>query len=251
MKYFFSFPEVSCWVPSFFSYSNTMFASFQCSGNQTRKYKISNDSNALPKPDETMNHWSGFVRMEAVNLQKLLFGEAMLVCVVYCAVRWLIVAGHFGTQTNSSLHTSYIKVPIYIILQTIACIAWVAFAMSTTSEEEVVNADANFMCGFKRLRFGGLKRYTVPCVERGEELLRVALRVNFGLCVVVAVTKFTHLVMILIVQPLLVMKSMATHLADKNIHIIQFIFSDLYFSMLARGQGRVSSEEREKAEPEM
>ena len=197
-----------------------------------------------------MNHWSGFVRMEAVNLQKLLFGEAMLVGVVYCAVRWLIVAGHFGTQTNSSLHPSYIKVPIYIILQTIACIAWVAFAMSTISEEEVVNADANFICQFEVLKLGKLYSYRLQCVERGEELLRVALRVNFGLCVVVTVTKFTHLVMILIIQPLLVMKSMATHLAEKNIHIIQFIFSDLYFSMLAQGQGRVSLEEREKAEPE-
>ena len=227
-----------------------MHVSLLCSGNQTRKYKIPNDTIALRKPDETMNHWSGFVRTESVNLQKLLFGEAMLVSITYCAVRWLILVGYRDTQTNSNLHPSYIKVPIYILLQTIACIAWVAFAMSTTSEEEVANADANFMCGFKKLRLGNLQRYKVPCVERGEELLRVALRVNFGLCVVVAVTKFTHLVMILIIQPLLVMKSMATHLADKNIHIIQFIFSDLYFSMLARGQGRVSLEEREKAEPE-
>ena len=196
-----------------------------------------------------MNHWSGFVRMEAVNLQKLLFGEAMLVGVVYCAVRWLIVAGHFGTQTNSNLHTSYIKVPIYIILQTIACIAWIAFAMSTTSDEELSEANAHFMCDFEVIRLGNNRRNTLQCVERGEELLRVALRVNFGLCVVVAVIKFTHLVMILIIEPLLVMRSMATTLAEKNVHILQFVFSDLYFSMLAQGQGRVSSEDREKAEP--
>ena len=203
----------------------------------------------MPKPNETINHWSGFVRMESVNLQKLLFGEAILVSITYCAARWLIVAGYLDTQTNSNLHTSYIKVPIYIILQTIACIAWIAFGLSTTSDEKVVNADANFMCEFVVLRLGNLHRFRVQCMERGEELLRVALRANFGLCVVVAVTKFTHLVMILIVQPLLVMKSMATTLAEKNVHVLQFVFSDLYFSMLAQGQGRFSSEDREKAEP--
>ena len=247
---FCSFPEVSCTVPAEFEGSHAMFASVLCSGNQTRKYKIPNGNTALPKPDETMNKWSGFIRMESVNLQKLLFGEAILVGVVYCAVRWLIVAGHFGTQTNLSLHTSYIKVPIYIILQTIACIAWIAFAMSTTSEEEVANADANFLCDFEVMRLSNLHSYTVQCAERGEKILRFALRVNFGLCVVVTVTKFTHLMMIFIIQPLLVMKSMATNLAEKNVPIIQFIFSDLYFSMLVRGQGRVSLEEREKAKPE-
>ena len=94
----------------------------------------------MPKPNETINHWSGFVRMESVNLQKLLFGEAILVSITYCAARWLIVAGYLDTQSNSNLHTSYIKVPIYIILQTIACIAWIAFGLSTTSDEKVVNA---------------------------------------------------------------------------------------------------------------
>ena len=250
---FFTFSEVSCWVPPHFANSNGKHASLMCSGNQTRKLKMPNESMPLPEPDsnETRIDWSGFVRMESVNLQKLLFSEAMLVGVVYCAVRWLTVAGHWDAQTNSNLHTSYIKVPIYIILQTIACIAWIAFAINTTSHEEIVEADANFLCHLSIIIFGNPHRYTVQCVERGEELLRVALQVNFRLCVLVAVTKFSHLVMVFILEPLLVIKSMASTLAEKNINVFQFIFSDLYFSMLARGISRASTKEGKKSQPEM
>ena len=213
-------------------------------------------TNRERQENETLEEWTGVVRVKSSHLQKLLLGELILVGVVYCVIRWLMVAGTIDAKFPAKLHRSHIKVPLYLIVQLIASVCWMFFAINTTSDHDWSGSDATFSCTFPIRLYGNHQDYTVQCREVGEEVLRVALRGNFGLCLAVTALKLIHLLMVLLVQPLLATRALGTFLAVKNMNICSFALSDLYFAMLASAQdgalllqGAKAEEEEEKQTP--
>ena len=209
-----------------------------CSSNNSYKYLPFSDV----LPTEQDNGKQELVRAPKGHpLQKLLVVEIMLICCVYSIVKPLVAAGSFGTINPHTLLNSHTKAPYYLIIQGGAGCLWVLFAILTISKSGLSSDDIGFMCGFNVRRLGNVQRFTVQCMEQGGDVVYTAFMVNFGLCIVLAITKFVHIVSTFLIQPFLSKSSVAASLVESGIIKnpkqvgVGFAMSDLHFAMVTNG----------------
>ena len=241
IHHFFLFLDPSCSTPKHFSSNDVIYATRICSTSASHKFTL-NESQVMPREEEMLKYnWDSVIAAQCQVLQKLLLVEIMLICCVYMIVKSLLAAGSFGMSNPQNLLNSHTKAPYYLLIQVGAACLWLLFAILSISHSSLSTKDAQFYCHYTIRRLGNLNRLVVQCVEQGEVIIYAALMANFGLCLVLGLTKAVHVVSAFLIQPLMSRKSVAATLMDsgiiKNPNQVGagFAVSDLHFAMMTNG----------------